>query len=308
MRRYPGLQASAYRHPLDAQAEAALRSLPGFDLLADQGLALLRQDPAEALLGRSLRCGPQQCVTPWQLLQDAAAALDLASVPTLLLQANPTPGLQVFDGSPPLLRVSSGALDLYEPEELQVALAVELGRIHCGHPGLLALARLAEQLATAVGDATLGIGELVRRSLAIAFREWQRAADFSADRAALLVCDDLSLWQRMLLRQLAGTSRYGQELSLDALARQARDWQPPAATDALGSLLGGSSGLVGAQPLERWRELQAWVDSGEFERLRGRGERSIEALDVEFTDERQQLQQELERLQAELQRRQQDAG
>ncbi len=303
MRRYPGLKASAFRHPADAQAEAALRSLPGFDLLADQGLSLLRQDPTNALLGRSLRCGPQQCVTPWQLLQDAAAALDLMPVPTLLLQAGPQLTLQVFDGSPPLLRVTSGALDRYEPEELQVALAVELGRIKCGHPGLLTLAGLAEQLATAVGDATLGIGELVRRSLAIAFREWQRAADFSADRAALLVCDDFGLWQRMLLRQLAGTSRYGDELSVDALARQARDWQPPAATDTLGSLLGGGGGPAGAQPLERWRELQAWVDSGEFERLRSRGERSIEALEVEFTDERQQLQQELERLQAELQRR-----
>ena len=31
---YPGISSAAFIHPLDIQAEQALRSLPGFDLIA----------------------------------------------------------------------------------------------------------------------------------------------------------------------------------------------------------------------------------------------------------------------------------
>jgi len=31
---YPGISSEAFRHPLDRQAEEALRSVPGFDMIA----------------------------------------------------------------------------------------------------------------------------------------------------------------------------------------------------------------------------------------------------------------------------------
>jgi hypothetical protein len=35
MATYPGITSEAFQHPLDREAEGALRSVPGFDLVAD---------------------------------------------------------------------------------------------------------------------------------------------------------------------------------------------------------------------------------------------------------------------------------
>ena len=34
MATYPGISSDAFKHPLDQQAEQALRSVPGFDLVS----------------------------------------------------------------------------------------------------------------------------------------------------------------------------------------------------------------------------------------------------------------------------------
>jgi hypothetical protein len=45
MATYKGISSEAFRHPLDSQAEQALRSLPGFDFLARKFVEFFAERP-----------------------------------------------------------------------------------------------------------------------------------------------------------------------------------------------------------------------------------------------------------------------
>ncbi len=42
---YTGISSAAFRHPLDSQAEQALRNLPGFDLIARKFVEFVYERP-----------------------------------------------------------------------------------------------------------------------------------------------------------------------------------------------------------------------------------------------------------------------
>ncbi len=55
---YPDISSQAFKHPLDQQAEQALRSVPGFDLLAKSFSEYLYERPQQILLmGNDLKVG-----------------------------------------------------------------------------------------------------------------------------------------------------------------------------------------------------------------------------------------------------------
>jgi len=64
---YPGISSEAFRHPLDQQAERALRSVPGFDLVARRFVEFVYERPRQVfLLGNAIEVGPRQYSTLFQ--------------------------------------------------------------------------------------------------------------------------------------------------------------------------------------------------------------------------------------------------
>lgn len=272
---YPGLASEAFRHPLDQEAEQTLRSVPGFDLVTRKFIEFLYERPQLVyLMGNSIQVGPSQYASLYQLFQECVTALDIDPAPQLFVSQNPTVNSYALGEDNPYVVVYSGLLDLLTEAEIRAVLSHELGHIKCGHTTLTQMAIWVMTTASVVGELTLGLGSLVSSSLVLAFYEWRRKAELSADRAALLGTDHLETVLTTMMKLSGGSHRYGSELNLDAFRQQSLAYQD-LDEDGLNTVYkvlwySGGQGMMMTHPfpVERVAYLEEWAKSGAYDRIR----------------------------------------
>jgi Zn-dependent protease with chaperone function len=106
-------------------------------------------------------------------------------------------------------------------------------------------------------------------ALVLALYEWSRQAEFSADRAGLLVSQSRDTSLQALLGLTAGPNRFAdKEQSVEAFMDQARSYQDAEPLDQLGKvllfLLFGKY-YTHPMPVHRAQELERWFLSGAYE-------------------------------------------
>ena len=313
---YPGISRDAFRHPLDQQAEATLRAVPGFDLVARKFVEFMYERPQfVSLMGNNIQVGPQQYSTLYQMFRDCVQALDLHPEPTLFVAQNPQVNSYAIGEEHPCIVINTGLLDLLDDPEIRTVMAHELGHVKCGHTTLTQMAIWAMNTATVIGELTFGIGNVISTGLIYAFYEWRRMAELSCDRAALLVTDDWQLVGKTMMRVAGGSHRFAHELNFDAFEQQAETYQH-LDDDGLSQVYkfllynGGGQGpmLSHPFPVDRLSYLKSWANSEEYSRIKaGNYARSHtdSTVDVQTASngyEVDQLRQELADLQSELDR------
>lgn len=313
---YTGISSEAFRHPLDSQAEDALRSLPGFELVANKFVEFVYERPQMFyLMGNSIQVGPRQYASVYQLFRSCVRDLDIYPEPTLFVSQNPQPNTYSLGKEQPIMILNTGLLDLANEAELRALLAHELGHIKCGHPVLNMMAIWAMNLASAIGDITFGIGNLVSSGLIYGFYEWRRQAELSADRAALLVTDDLNTVMQSMMKMAGVSSKYANECSLQELIRQSDNCQNMD-EDNLNQVYkfllyngGQSTMLTHPFPVQRLRYLQDWANSEEYRQIlsgnykRAAAEGSFEVEAESPESEAEVLRRQIEELQEEINRK-----
>ncbi|MDZ8051939.1 MAG: M48 family metallopeptidase [Aulosira sp. ZfuVER01] len=272
---YTGISSEAFKHPLDRQAEQALRNLPGFDLIARKFVEFLYERPQLVyLMGNTIQVGPRQYSTIYQMFRECVRDLDIYPEPTLFVLQNPQANSYALGQENPYIVINTGILDLLDEVEIRAVLAHELGHIKCGHTILIQMAIWAMGAASALGELTFGIGNLVTQGLIYAFFEWRRKAELSADRAALLVMDDLNPVMSSMMKVSGGSIKYANECSLQEFIRQSENYQ---ALDADGLnqvykflMYNGAQGMMLTHPfaVERLRYLREWAVSEEYQQIR----------------------------------------
>jgi Peptidase family M48 len=103
------------------------------------------------------------------------------------------------------------------------------------------------------------------RGMYYALLEWSRAAELSSDRAAALVMGDPLAPCRVLMR-LAGGTLPG--MNLDAFLKQAADYDAEDDLFSRHSRFWAEINLTHPIAVRRVKELTAWVQSGEYDRIR----------------------------------------
>lgn len=312
---YPGISSEAFRHPLDRQAEQSLRSLPGFDLLAKTFIEYLYERPQQIfLLGNNIQAGPRQYSTLYGIFRECVRDLDIYPEPTLYVNQNPLVNSYALGQEHPYIVVDTGLLDLLSEVELRVVIAHELGHIKCEHTILIQMAIWAMGAASLLGELTLGLGNLISTGLIYAFYEWRRKAELSADRAAMLVTDDLNPIMVTMMKLAGGSSKYAHECSLDEFIRQADNYRELDREDInkLYKFLiynGGSGTFLSHPfPVERLHYLREWATSedyrlirqGNYQRTGTRG--SVEVKVEPEASEVDLLKKQVEELQKEIDR------
>lgn len=272
---YTGISGEAFRHPLDYQAEQALRSVPGFDLVARKFIEFIYERPQFVyLMGNSIQVGPRQYATIYQLFRESVRDLDIYPEPVLFVSQNPQANSYALGQEHPYIVVNSGLLDLLDEAEIRTVLAHELGHIKCGHTTLIQMALWAMNAASAIGEVTFGLGNLVNSGLIYAFYEWRRKAELSCDRAALLVMDDLNLVMRSMMKVAGGSVRYAHECDLDEFIRQSESYRTldqESLNQAYKFLIyNGAQGPLQSHPFpaERIHYLREWATSEEYRQIR----------------------------------------
>lgn len=272
---YPGISSEAFKHPLDQQAEQALRSVPGFDLVARKFVEFLYERPQLVyLMGNSIQVGPRQYSTLYRLFRECVQDLDIHPEPTLFVEQNRQVNSYALGQEHPYVVVNTGLLDLLNEAEIRTVLAHELGHIKCGHTILIQMGIWALNAASMLSEVTFGFSNLINSGLIFAFYEWRRKAELSADRAALLVIDDLNTVLQTMMKMAGGSSQYGHECNLNEFIHQSESYQE-LDQDGLNQIYkfllyngGHGSMLSHPFPVDRVRYLREWAISEEYRQIR----------------------------------------
>lgn len=273
---YTGISSEAFRHPLDRQAEQALRSVPGFDLVARKFVEFLTERPQYVYqMGNSIQVGPRQYASVYQIFLDCLRDLDIYPEPNLFVSQSPIVNAFALGEEFPFIVLNSALLDLLSETELRTVIAHELGHLKCGHTTLIQMAIWTSQVISGLAERTFGLSLLVSTGLVMAFYEWLRKAELSADRAALLVMDDLPPIMHSMMKIAGGSSKYAHELSLDEFVRQSERYQS-LDEDGLNQIYKFflyndlSAGIFLSHPftVERVHYLKEWFGSEEYRQIR----------------------------------------
>ena len=263
-----GVSASQFRHPLDRDLTDFIRNAP-LSGLAEGGirraLAVAQQATTLDLLSSSVKVSEDQLPELHAAMADAAATLDLSSVPELYVQNSPMANAFTLalrsDDRPPLVVVTSALLDRCDDDEVRAIIGHELGHLKCDHSLYLTLGGLAA--APLRGLPLLG-GQAENL-----LQEWRLAAEYTCDRAALLVAQDVDVVAGAMLKLFAGTAR---ATNARAFIDQAKEYD---------RLLEGANPLVRSSirmqqrthplPVRRLVELEKWFQSKEYAGIVGSG-------------------------------------
>jgi len=264
--RFPGISPRAYEHPADRTALVALRRLSGFDTALRVMAGAFRERSLRLVhLASYVRVGPTQFPALHAMAQDGAAVLDLYEVPEVYVVQDPGPGAWTLGIDSPWIVVTTGALELYDEEELRFVVGHELGHVLSGHAVYRTLLHYLMLLAARV--AWIPVAGWGLHAVVFALEEWQRSSELSCDRAGLLVGQDVDASLRVHMKT-AGGSRLG-DMDAAAFLAQAEAYQSSGQMrDSVIKLL-NLTGRTHPFAVQRAAELRAWVVEGHYSRVLG---------------------------------------
>ena len=262
--RLPGISSRAYEHPADRSALVALRKLTGFDVLLRR-LASLFNDRSLRLmfLASGVKVSERQFPHLHEMLLDGAYVLDLPQVPELYVTQSPLVNAMALGADKPFIVITTGLLNLHDPEEIRFVIGHELGHVLSGHAVYRTMLFHLINLATKV--VWFPFGYLGLRAIIWGLEEWFRKSELSCDRAGLLAGQDVDAARRALMK-LAGGSQMS-ELNADAFHEQAREYDAvPDVREGLLKLL-QLQGATHPFAVVRFAELDRWAAGGNYARI-----------------------------------------
>lgn len=258
--RFPRLRANKFQHPIDAQMAQMMGLLGVLDPALRAVLRTVEQALVLENMSRGVLVSESQLPRLHKALREACQLLDMEDVPALYVRQESTPNAYTLavPGRRAFIVVHTALLELLDEAEMQAVLAHELGHLKCEH-GVWVLA--ANVFLALVPSA---LADVLRSRLL----RWQRAAELSCDRAALLVMQEPRVVMSSLMKLSGGTPKYAKELDLDSFVRQADLFDKESAS-RFGRAIRDAMVTSATHPLPivRVKELERWSESTQFRSL-----------------------------------------
>jgi Zn-dependent protease with chaperone function len=263
--RLTGISSRAYEHPADRSALVALRKLSGFDTLLRKLFGLFNERAFRlTYLAASVRASERQFPHIFELVRDGSYILDLPEVPECFVIQTPVVNAMALGRDRPFIVITTGMVNLYDPEELRWVVGHELGHILSGHAVYRTMLLWLITLATRIAWTPIGLGI---QAIVWGLEEWFRKSELSCDRAGLLAGQDVDAGRRALMK-LAGGAQLS-ELNPDAFREQAHEYDAvPDLRDSILKIL-QLQGNTHPFSVVRFAELDYWATHGEYERILG---------------------------------------
>ncbi len=220
------ISAVSWEHPAYRAALRALRAIPGFDEVVRKIAGAFGERGVRNLfLGDAVLVGPTQRPRLHALYQDVLQALDWPGngqpAPQLYVAQNPIANAGAVGFDQPFIVISSGTLELLDPEEQRFVLAQQLGHIMTGRTTYRTIALIV--LFFGMGALPL-LASIALLPFQLALLEWYRTSELSADRAGMLGTQDPRA-SLMAFLKLAGGKADGDQIDLDAYLAQAAEYE-----------------------------------------------------------------------------------
>ncbi|MFD6150972.1 M48 family metallopeptidase [Streptomyces sp. NPDC060243] len=263
-RTFPGISPRAYEHPSDRSALIALRRLTGFDTVFKALSGILPERSLRLLyLSDSVRVDEEQFPSLHVMAVDACRILDVERLPPLFVTQDPRPQAMCVGMDEPVIVLTTGLVELLDEEEMRAVIGHEVGHALSGHSVYRTILLFLTTMALKV--AWIPLGGVAINALVAALREWFRKSELSADRAGLLVGQDLDASLRGLMKLAGG--KHLSEMNTAAFLRQAEEYE--AGGDLRDSVLKILNVLPRSHPFTTVRaaELHRWATTRDYQRL-----------------------------------------
>jgi Zn-dependent protease with chaperone function len=267
-RTFPEIAAVSWEHAADRAALQALRAVPGVDEVIRKVLAILGGERGIRLLfqGNAVRVGPSQFPQLWMRHVEMCTTFDWPKVPELYVSQTPFFNAGAYGVDDPFIVVHSAALEILDDDEIRTLLAHELGHVMSGHALYTTIAAILALVSLGVLPTIAAIAVLPVR---LAFLEWSRKSELSADRAGLLGIQDVTIAQRLDMKMAAGGrgEEFTTQMNVEAFMAQANEYAyTNEGLDVVYKLL-NTLALTHPMHTVRAAELQRWVAAGEYDRI-----------------------------------------
>ncbi len=258
------ISSRAWEHPADRAALNTLRAIPGFDEIVRKVAGFFGERGIRQLfLGDSVKVTANQRPHLNAMWTEVLETLDWPERPELYVTQTPIANAMAVGFDKPFVIVHSGLLEILDEDELRTVLGHELGHIMSGHTtySTIAIILLYFGLSNLPFIAAAAI-----LPFQLALLEWHRKSEFSADRAGLLVAQDLNTVMSTEMK-LAGGKAYGDTLRVEEFIHQAEQYETGG--NAWDMVLKLMNTVMRTHPMHTVRaaELLRWQRSGEYDTI-----------------------------------------
>lgn len=262
------LYAKEYEDPRDAACLKALKLNKAFDQVVKYAIEYgIERVKMIGYTGSNVRVTRQNMPYLYECVETACNILSLPVMPDIYIIENPYINAFTTGSGHPILVFHNSILQRLTHEELMFIIGHELGHIKSEHVQYHMIGSYIKILGDQFLESTI-IGSIISSGLELAFYEWFRRSELTADHAGLLVCQDL----KSAISALAKIGGYPVEF-YDSLDPNEFLLQAQEFADLDENLYNKVAKTVllleSTHPwtVLRARELMLWVQSGEYSRI-----------------------------------------
>jgi len=276
-KKFAHLDPNSYIHPLDSQALAALKMIPGVDSVLKKLLEYTHEAYSKVLFNaNSVKVSEKQCPDLDAKLDVVCCTLGIAKPDLYISVTDPFLGgglgFNAFTGGveKPFIVIFASLLERLSDMEVLAMLAHEAGHIHARHLLYKVAAEIIAFLtryALLASPITAGISALISLTIQSALLSWYHKAELSCDRAALLVVQDPNVVISTLMKLAGGT--LASKVDYEQFVEQARAFNKnyqEKMLDRFWTLI-AAAGMSHPFPVWRVSEILEWVDKGDYKRV-----------------------------------------
>ena len=221
----PGLRSSDYEHPFDRKALNALEGTPGFEYLMKK----FWEYGIETMLtvqctGSNIQVTKNNFPRLYEAFAHAVDTLDLPVKPRLYFELGADINSYATGVENPIVILSSESVDRMTDDELLFIMGHELGHIKSNHVLYQNMGEVIPILGSYIGQVTFGVGNVLSLGLTLALQNWKRMAQFTADRAGLLACQNYDAAASAMIKLAGLPLKYYDKNITEDFIQQAKDF------------------------------------------------------------------------------------
>jgi Zn-dependent protease with chaperone function len=215
----------------------------------------------QALLGQAQQVTPQTLPEMMRLIQENSTRLQVEPVNVFIVHSNQLNAYTFGMDSPKAIVLYSALFKIMDRDEIQFILGHEMGHVKLGHTWLNTLVGGMAGIPSSVGAAAI---------MELAFRWWNRACEYSADRAGMLACGKPAKAISALIKLQAGSAaltQSGMQAAIQHLEQEDDD------------ILHNLEEMLGTHPMiaKRVEQIRQYTKTPQYHSLQSRMDQNLVA-------------------------------
>lgn len=263
----PFVDSSHYQHPLDKQALAALKAIPGFTAILKAFMKVF-SERRYFIINNSMNIELSERQLPeiYDLLPPLCERLGI-NVPHLYLENDRSLNAYTSNETDPFIVLHSGLLEVCDEQTVRGVIAHECGHIAAHHVLYHMMGDLIMSGALAVLP---GMNGLMSVGLQAAYITWMRASEYTADRASALALGDSDLVVKTCMNLAGAFDNLNLKLNTEAFMDQAFSYEQAMHDSAVNKIFEVLMyGLSADHPLNAYRalEIKRWCETPDYQSM-----------------------------------------